>query len=302
MRILHYALGFPPYRSGGLTKFCMDLLCQQNRDGHQVAMMWPGQMGFVKKSVCVKNRGMVNIGDVSITSYEVINPLPISYDEGIADIQHFIKNVDKGTFRNILSEFKPDTVHVHTLMGLYKGFLEAVKEYGARLVFTAHDFFPICPKVTMFRSGEICQSVQSCGECGVCNTTALSMKKIMILQSPLYRELKNSVVVKKLRKQHRDAYLSESTADLNTTPVGTPKDYKALREHYYSMLQMLDLIHYNSNVTKTIYEEFFELPRNCVTSITHSDISDQKVTKVFKVDLLRIRYLGPAGVAKGFFC
>ena len=24
MRILHYALGFPPYRSGGLTKWCDD--------------------------------------------------------------------------------------------------------------------------------------------------------------------------------------------------------------------------------------------------------------------------------------
>ena len=33
MRILHYALGFPPWRTGGLTKYCVDLmLTQKNRD------------------------------------------------------------------------------------------------------------------------------------------------------------------------------------------------------------------------------------------------------------------------------
>ena len=26
MRVLHYTLGFPPYRSGGLTKYALDLM------------------------------------------------------------------------------------------------------------------------------------------------------------------------------------------------------------------------------------------------------------------------------------
>ena len=33
MKILHYALGFPPYRSGGLTKMCIDLMVQQAKEG-----------------------------------------------------------------------------------------------------------------------------------------------------------------------------------------------------------------------------------------------------------------------------
>ena len=32
MKILHYSLGFPPYRSGGLTKFSMDLMREQIRE------------------------------------------------------------------------------------------------------------------------------------------------------------------------------------------------------------------------------------------------------------------------------
>ena len=54
MNILHYSLGFPPYRTGGMTKFCMDLMKQQIKDGDDVALLWPGQMGFLKKSMKVK--------------------------------------------------------------------------------------------------------------------------------------------------------------------------------------------------------------------------------------------------------
>ena len=55
MNILHYALGFPPYRSGGLTKLCIDLMEQQVKEGHTVAMLWPGQMGVVNQKVAIKN-------------------------------------------------------------------------------------------------------------------------------------------------------------------------------------------------------------------------------------------------------
>ena len=43
MRILHYGLGFPPYRTGGMTKFCMDIMAEQRNIGHDVALLWPGQ-------------------------------------------------------------------------------------------------------------------------------------------------------------------------------------------------------------------------------------------------------------------
>ena len=313
MRILHYALGFPPYRTGGLTKFCMDLMIEQNRDGHQIALMWPGQMGFISKNILIRDRGIwkndrdgVDTGDygVAIRSFEVINPLPISYDEGIKDFQLFKQYGDKKPYAEFLQSCKPDIIHVHTLMGLHKSFLDAAREAGIRLVFSAHDFFPACPKVTMFRCGKLCDSIQSYKECGICNTTALEIKKIQILQSPLYRGMKESYLVKKLRKHHRDNYLSESPVDEDAAPVGMADDYRSLRFHYGSMLQMMDVIHYNSSVTKEAYESVFDqisFKRNVVVSITHSDIADHKRKKRFTSDTLRLRYLGPQGGAKGFF-
>ena len=91
MKILHYALGFPPYRSGGLTKLCVDLMVQQAKEGHTVALLWPGQMGFIKQKVAIKKQENVKLSGQDILSFEVINPLPVSFDEGIADIAAFTK-------------------------------------------------------------------------------------------------------------------------------------------------------------------------------------------------------------------
>lgn len=300
MRILHYALGFPPYRSGGLTKLCIDLMVQQTKEGHSVAMLWPGRMSVTNKTSVKKNKEVI-MENQKLSSFEIVNPLPVPFDEGISDISSFIANGDRKAFDKLLEKYEPDVVHIHTLMGLHKSFLEAVKDRKTRLVFTAHDFFPICPKVTMFRNGAICRSMRTCEECGVCNSTALSLKKIYILQSPLYRKFKDLTLIKKLRKQHRDRYLSETTSNDDIKPVGTAEDYKKLRNYYYSLLKLMDVMHYNSKVTKKVYESVYDLPNNYTVSITHSDIRDNRAIKQFTNDRLRIRYLGPQSGAKGFF-
>ena len=85
MKILHYSLGFPPYRSGGLTKFSMDLMREQIREGHDVSLLWPGEIKLFGTGISVKKGSPVD----GIKSYEVINPLPVSYDEGIKDFDAF---------------------------------------------------------------------------------------------------------------------------------------------------------------------------------------------------------------------
>lgn len=300
MKILHYALGFPPYRSGGLTKFCVDLMVQQAKEGYAVAMLWPGQMKFVNQNVAIKRHKNVELSGQNILSFEVINPLPVSFDEGIVDIVTFTKNVEAEAYRKLLDNFQPDVIHVHTLMGLHKSFLEVARDKKIRLVFTAHDFFPICPKVTMFRHGAVCDCVQTFENCSICNVTALSLNKIKILQSPAYRELKDSKIVKKLRKRHRDGYLSESTASDTAVPAGIAEDYKKLRNYYYSLLKLMDMIHYNSSVTKKNYESVFDLPDSCIVAITHSDVKDNRKVKDYSNDYLRIRYLGAQSGAKGY--
>lgn len=295
MNILHYSLGFPPYRTGGLTKFCMDLMKEQVREGNQVSLLWPGKIQlFGNHTRIKKNKSIDNIG-----SFEVINPTPVSYDEGIVDIQAFEVEGDLQVYERFLENLRPEIIHIHTLMGLHKNFLIAAKKLCIKTVFTTHDFFPICPKVTMFRDGMICPDAESCASCPKCNMTALSLKKIQILQSPLYRKLKNSSIVKKFRKSHRDEYLSEQKV-IKGISTKFSEDYMKLRQFYKSQLDLMDIVHYNSSVSKQVYEKYMGKRRCVLIPITHGNIQDHRRIKKFSKPL-KITYLGPMGGAKGFF-
>lgn len=296
MKILHYSLGFPPYRTGGLTKFNYDLMIEQVKEGNDVALLWPGEIKLLDRKTKIKKDSPV----CGIESYEVINPIPIPYDEGITDVTTFMDCGNKYVYSSFLKSLQPDVIHLHTLMGLHKNFLVAAKEQGIRLVFTTHDFFPICPKVTMFRSRGVCTTIDDCSYCPQCNLTALSSKKMRILQSPLYRDLKDSKVVKKLRKSQRDEYLSENIEVHGDTST-VVRDYRLLRQHYKSMLQLMDFIHYNSTLTKSVYDKYLGAFKGKVIPVTHGDILDHRIIKNFGHKTLCLTYLGPAGGAKGFF-
>lgn len=300
MRILHYSLGFPPYRSGGLTKFCLDLMIEQKNEGDEVALLWPGQMGFIDKRIKIKKRSEYLASKQKIMSFELINPLPISFDEGIRNFDKFTLKGNKDAFFDFLISFQPDVIHLHTLMGIHKEFLEVAKSLNIKLVFTAHDFFPICPKVTLFRNGKICDSAGNCKKCASCNSTALSINKIKILQSPIYRILKDSILVKKMRKAHRDNYLSDSN-NIEIVECGSYIEYVDLRDYYYTMLLMMDIIHFNSTITKKNYEKYFDLPNSAIIPVSHSSIKNNCKIKNYNHDKLKIRYLGPASKAKGFY-
>ena len=296
MRILHYSLGLPPYRSGGMTTFCTDLIKQQIRDGHEVALIWPGRM---TGKIGIRRRRDSYQGDSLVRNYELISPLPIPYDEGIKDFDRYLADGEAHAYEILIEEFKPDIFHVHTLMGLYKSFLIVGKEKGVRLVFTTHDFFSICPKVTMFRDGRICDSVADCTKCAQCNSMALSIPMIKMLQSLPYRMMKESKIVEYFRKQHRDKFLNNK--EENGYSMASPLDYLSLRKHYLSMLVIFDCLHYNSTLTESIYRKYTQGLSGCVIPISHEGIVDRRKRRRYSDKILRIRYLGSYSIGKGYW-
>ena len=296
MRILHYALGFPPYRSGGLTTFCIDLMVQQVNDKHEVALLWPGKITM--GGTTVKDRGY----EKNIRSFELLNPLPISYDEGIIEISHFKKDILEKTYEHFLRTFNPNVIHIHTLMGLHKAFLTCARRLQIRIVFTAHDFFPICPKVKLIKKGEVCTTAESCIDCPQCNLSALKLWKLILLQSSPYRFLKNSYIIKTLRIRHRNQYFRNTKqSQIEEILLKTkPEDYIDLRMYFFEILSMIDCIHYNSSVTKRTYERFFHPVDSCLVPITHMNITDHRKKKIFSLPL-KFTYLGPQDEAKGYF-
>ncbi|PWK92659.1 hypothetical protein B0H50_13418 [Hallerella porci] len=71
MRVLHYILGFPPMRSGGLTKYAIDLMHAQKLLGHDVFAIYPGNPSLFSWKISIYNEGLC----CGIPSYKIRNAL-----------------------------------------------------------------------------------------------------------------------------------------------------------------------------------------------------------------------------------
>lgn len=272
----------------------------QRDQHHDVFAMWPGRMKLNSKSVQILQQGKVE----GVISCEVVNPLPVALDEGVVDFDAYMAACEGKVYEDFLKRIKPDVIHIHTLMGLHREFIDAAERCGIKTVFTSHDYYGICPKVTLYCYGKVCENDNGCKNCVQCNCSALSVKKIMLMQSPLYRQLKNSALVKFLRNRHRGAFFGNE--ELPAMPVLESEAdklalcYQQLRQYYIGMLSKIDLIHFNSTVAQEVYSRYFTPKASCVVSITHRDIGDHRDLPRRKGDCLRITCLAPAKPFKGY--
>ena len=298
MKIMHYFLGFPPYRSGGLTKYAFDLMSAQVEDGNAVTALWPGEIKRLGDKPYIKKKEDIN----NIENYELINPLPIPLDEGIKEVESFKRPCDSNIYRHYLGKIRPDVIHIHTLMGLHKEFVDVACELRIYMVFTSHDYFGLCPKVTFYRYGYCCDDDKNCENCIQCNLSALSLKKIQLMQSALYRKMKNNAIIKKIRRRHRlDFFGSEILPDMPHVDIEQlSRDYRDLRAYYVHMYEEIDCIHFTSTIAENIFKRYVNPQNSQVISITHKGIEDNR--NIYKVEStkLRILYLAPAKPYKGF--
>jgi len=303
MKILHYSLGIPGFRSGGLTKYSIDLMIEENKTGNDVFLLYPGEMKKSKKSF-IKEDKIYN----GIKVFELINPLPVPLTNGVSepDLYYVDRLEFKSYFKNWIGKEKFDIVHIHTLMGLPIEFVDAIKELGIKIVYTTHDYYGICPKVNLVRcDGSICNDNTDYSACYNCCKNGLSYNKIKIMQSKLYRNVKKSNWGKR--------FISSVKGNINKKEVSSQvinkcdnvevsneiKDkYKSLHEYYYNILKKIDYYHFNSNITKKVYENYLGDINGEVISITHSNIKDNRHIKKFNTKL-KIIFLGNDSIYKG---
>lgn len=292
MNILHYSLGLPPYRSGGLTKYSFDLIEEQIAQGYNVKLIFPGASTRsgdtdIKK---YKNRQGIN-------AFEIINPLPVPLLSGIYEPGDFYKACNIDIFKKFLADNNITVVHIHTFMGLHKEFLDACKGMKIRVVYTTHDYFGLCTKVNFLdNNGGMCSDIDI-NKCIYCNYGGNSSRKISLLQSKEYRALKNIgiiSIIKKFKFNYR--YKSREVCEDYKVDKGT---YANLIDYYRNMFKLIDYFIFNSNVSKEVYERHI----NCegrVVSITHSNIKDNRRIKDYSRKILNLTYLGPNKEYKGY--
>jgi len=303
LKILHISLGLPPYRTGGLTKYSVDLMHSQGQE-HQVFLLYPGKFTFSKRTAIKKNKPY---GSISV--YELVNPLPIPLLNGINQPEHFMKEIDHKVYEEFLIELKPEVIHVHTLMGIHKEFFETAKKLNIKIVFTTHDYFGLCPKVNLMDSkGNICNDFDDGKSCIECNVNALSLPMVHVMQSYPYRYLKDSSIVKSLRKIKKNQTKNNTVAtsverEIEEIDVNLATYYIELRDYYLTIFKLIDYFHFNSSIAKEQFEKYLDV-NGKIVAISHQDISDYRQERKVKQrgnEVVRLGYLGPIDTYKGFY-
>ena len=98
MVILHYFLGFPPYRTGGLTKYACDLMEAQCSRNDIIIALWPGEIKDIGSCPIIKKREPIG----AIKNFELINPLPVPIDEGIKNPKLFMSSCDYKVYKELM--------------------------------------------------------------------------------------------------------------------------------------------------------------------------------------------------------
>lgn len=289
MKILHYSLGFPPERSGGLVHYVLDLMKEQKKQGQEVLLMYPGRRNFLKKKVYFKSGYRENVKYI-----EFMNSLPLPLIGNIKFPNDFMKQGDKGVFKKLLNAIHPDVIHIHTLMGLHKEFLEAAKELKIKLVFTTHDYFGISPNPKFYLNGhdfvndklyDIWDNTRQFG------SSTLKLKLVQLSFYPLLRK-----VIKMVKKDKK-----EKTLDNHWT-CNLDLQFLSLQQYYFRMLNLIDVVLYNSNVSRNVYENFFDTTswETHVVHVTSNNIHQNGKITLKNNKINSIAYVGPYSEEKGF--
>ena len=156
LRVLHVGTGFRPFRRGGLIAYVEDLIDVQLARGHDVAYLCAGRYFPGIRGPRLKRRQ-----HRGVTMLEVVNsPL---YDHGHQPALELDEAHVESIVARVLREQRPQVVHVHELAGFPSSILEVASAAGVPVVFTAQDYFPLCPAFKL--SGARCMEHEVGADC-----------------------------------------------------------------------------------------------------------------------------------------
>lgn len=298
MNIIHYSLGLPPLRSGGMTRYATDLMLKQVESGHSVSLIYPtSQLIRRNKVQTIESKGTFS----GIKIYSLSNGIPVPLFYGINAPNDFM-DVDIEVPDNSLQAFgkvaKPDIIHIHTLMGLTQSFISFSKVIGAKSIFTTHDYFGLCPRVNFINyQKKICESPTG-DNCSKCNINAPNNTFLRIRNSDFV--LRNKTLFS-LLLEFKKLVTNKSKTHKFTPAAASSANYIRLLDHYNKLLKMMDLLHYNSSVAKDVYDKHFGDSQNhIIQPVSHNGIIDNRKRRSFDPKNIKFGFIGSTEDYKGY--
>lgn len=272
MNILHITLGLPCYRNGGLIRYAYDLAKAETDIGHNVYILYPGNVGVINKKIRI-----VHKKDSCLNIFKLVNPLYIPVPLGIEDPSELILQGDKRVYSEFIDMVNPDIVHIHTFMGFHEELFMAISERDIRTIYSTHDYYLLCPKTSFLRNNELC--VEKNGiNCAMCNANCRNSRALQfVLQSEWYSRIKNNSIIKKLKHngKKRKEIVSNNETSLEIDKKIIDKFDKYLIKQK-GLIEYIDCFHFNSTITRSIYKPYI-MGKDCfVRSITIAGLKDNR--------------------------
>lgn len=301
MRILHVSMGIPPFRVGGLNEYCLEVILQQMEDGHEVSILYPGSYTISKLPHIKKDNSNI----YEIEAYKLQNPLPLSLVFGVNSPDRYMKRCSKEIFGTFLDNLKPDVIHIHSIQGIYKEFFECAYEKKYKMIFTTHDYYPICLRCSLYDNHHHLCNELNAEKCTYCNQgIGLSKKQEILMQSKIYSKLKYSWIVKKMRKAIRHK-INNSNKKQKTeymmTQLNKVDDYERIRKYYSEIMGYMSIVHCNSQIAQNIYSKIFpklEYKKILITKKSISGLSKEVCYHENNTNI-NIGYIGGKSEFKG---
>jgi glycosyltransferase involved in cell wall biosynthesis len=147
MKILMISAGLTPKRSGGLIAYVEEVMEGLASRGHEIVYLDMNGKSILPFTSCRRE-------ERNYTKYTISNSAV--YIDGMLGTYEPLKQVYpsrrlKSLIRQVVQRERPDIIHIHELLGFPVALLETLKQENQKIVFTAHDYYSLCPTVKLFR-------------------------------------------------------------------------------------------------------------------------------------------------------
>lgn len=152
------------------------------------------------------------------------------------NIYEFQNKMFEELWRNILSAFHIDLVHVHHVINASFDIFYVAKEYNIPIVFTAHDFYFVCPSIKMLTVEDtICIGKDTSDSCRECLNSQLG-----ITDKVDYMKIWREKCAEVLHICKRVVVPDESASDILTLYYPFIKEKLSVIEHGYDEVKEIE--------------------------------------------------------------